>query len=404
MKYEAPYLLEWLEFHKIVGVQRFYLYENGDGNDIAGIVQPYLESGEVVLHDWPVAPGQLPAYAHCLQTYSQASEWIAFIDLDEFLFPTVGDDLKAILGEFATAPGVGVNWLMFGTSGHSVRPAGLQIENFTKRAETDFIANRHIKSIVRPDRVIPPVNPHFFNCKDDTESTVTEEFLPLPRASAMTDYVSVGKLRINHYFTRSREDMRQKMLRGRSDDGTSRTWDFLEAHDRNEVEDLTIHRFLPQLKQAVEAHPGTANRTFSVVSEVEINCNSSLLWTGYLDHPQVNRPVYGSMLFVSGWVIAKPDPVVAIRAVVEHRVVGEIAVSVSRPDVLESYRSVAETDVLGFQGTLDLSQISGQDMVQLEAIFADQSSAPYGYFRVSKGINSSACLTSNSGILSYGSS
>jgi hypothetical protein len=381
MKYEAPYLLEWLEFHKIVGVQKFYLYDNGGGIDSAGILHPYLKSGEVVLHDWPVALGQLPAYAHCLQTYSQASEWIAFIDLDEFLFPTVGDDLKAILGEFATAPGVGVNWLMFGTSGHSVRPAGLQIENFTKRAEINFPGNQHIKSIVRPDRVFPPTDPHFFNCKDDTESTVTEEFLPL--SSAMTDYVSVGKLRINHYFTRSREDMYQKMLRGRACDATSRTWDFLESGDRNEVEDLTIHRFLPQLKQAVEAHPGTTNRTFSVVSEVEINCNSSLLWTGYLDHPQVNRPVYGSMLFVSGWVIAKPDPVVAIRAVVEHSVVGEIAVSVSRPDVLESYRSVAETDVLGFQGTLDLSQISGQDVVQLEAIFADQSSAPYGYFKIS---------------------
>ncbi|NJO79378.1 MAG: glycosyltransferase family 92 protein [Cyanobacteria bacterium RM1_2_2] len=87
MKYEAPYLLEWLEFHKLVGVQKFYLYDNGDGIDTIGILYPYFESGEVILHDWPVAPGQLPAYKHCLQTYSQDSEWIAFIDLDEFLFP-----------------------------------------------------------------------------------------------------------------------------------------------------------------------------------------------------------------------------------------------------------------------------------------------------------------------------
>jgi hypothetical protein len=396
MKHEAPYLLEWLEFHKLVGVQKFYLYENGDGVDSAGILYPYLESGEVILYDWPIAQGQLSAYNHCLQTYSQASEWIAFIDLDEFLFPTEGNDLKEILSEFVAAPGVGVNWLMFGTSGHGVRPAGLQIENFTKRAETDFPGNQHIKSIVRPDRVFPPTNPHFFNCKNSTESTVTEEHLPL--SSAITDHVSVAKLRINHYFTRSREDMYQKMLRGRACDKSLRTWDFLKSGDRNEVEDVTIQRFLPQLKQAIEAHPGTINRAFTVVSEVEINCDSNFLWTGYLEYPQINHPVYGSMLFTSGWLISKHAPVVAIRALVQHHVIAEISVNVSRPDVLRTYRSIAETNLFGFQGTLNLKQVSDQDIVQLEAVFADQASASFGYFKISKfktsqSIESFACLT-----------
>ncbi|NJO79379.1 MAG: glycosyltransferase family 92 protein [Cyanobacteria bacterium RM1_2_2] len=391
MKYEAPYLLEWLEFHKLVGVQRFYLYENGDGHDIAEIVQPYLESGEVILHDWPVAPGQLPAYKHCLQTYSQDSEWIAFIDLDEFLFPTVESDLKDTLDEFASTPGVGVNWLMFGTSGHGVRPAGLQIENFTKRAETDFAENRHIKSIVRPDRVLPPADPHFFSCKDGV--TVTENHLPL--SSALTDSVSVGKLRINHYFTRSREDMHQKMLRGRADNGTSRNWEFMEYTDRNEVEDLTIQRFLPQLKQAIEAYPGVMDKSFTVVPEVEVICDSSLLWTGYLDYPQVNRPVYGSMLFVSGWVIAKRNPVIAIRAALQNRVVAEIPVNLSRPDVLKTYQFITNSPVLGFRGTLNLNQLPDQSIVHLEAVFADQSCAFYGYFKASKTTKSLAYLGSS---------
>jgi hypothetical protein len=398
MKYEAPYLLEWLEFHKIVGVQRFFLYDNGSGIDVVGILYPYLESGEVILHDWPVAPGQLPAYNHCLQTYSQESEWIAFLDLDEFLFPTVDSDLKNILDGFASAPGIGVNWLMFGTSGHGVRPAGLQIENFTKRAETNFPGNQHIKSIVRPDRVVSPADPHFFNCKDSSESTVTEEHLPL--SSAMTDDVSVTKLRINHYFTRSREDMYQKMHRGRACSGTLRSWEFLESGDRNEVEDLTIQRFLPQLKQAVAGHPGITNRSFTAVSEIEIKCDRNLLWTGYLEYPQINRPVYGSMLFVSGWIISKQVAVVAIRVLVQHRVIAEIPVNVSRPDVLETYRSIAETDLLGFQGTLNVNQVPDQNMVQLEAVFADQSSASYGHFKVSsfksfQSAQSFACLTTN---------
>jgi len=383
MKYEAPYLLEWLEFHKIVGVERFYLYENGDGNDIAEIVQTYLESGEVILHDWPVSPGQLPAYEHCLRTYCQDSEWIAFIDLDEFLFPTVGSDLKEVLSEFTLAPGIGVNWLMFGSSGHQLRPAGLQIENFTQRSETDFIANRHIKSIVRPDRVFPPADPHFFSCKDG-ELIVTEAGLPL--SSAMTDSVSVEKLRINHYFTRSREDMYQKMLRGRADNGTSRTWESMESADRNEVEDLTIQRFLPQLKEAVAIHSEAMNILCTAILEVEVKCDSSLLWTGYLDYPQINRPVYGSILFISGWVIGKQDQIIAIRAMVQDNVIAEMPLTILRPDVLEVYQFVTETALLGFRGTLDLNQIPGQCIVQLQAVSSDQSTASYGQFRIAKNV------------------
>jgi len=31
-KDEAPYLPEWIEFHRLVGVERFFLYDNGSGD------------------------------------------------------------------------------------------------------------------------------------------------------------------------------------------------------------------------------------------------------------------------------------------------------------------------------------------------------------------------------------
>ena len=389
MKDEAPFLLEWLEFHKIVGVQRFYLYENGSGEDIAGIAQPYLDSGEVILHDWPVSPGQLPAYEHCLRTYCQDSEWIAFIDLDEFLFPTVGSDLKDVLSEFTLAPGIGVNWLMFGTSGHDVRPKGLQIENFTKRSETNFLGNLHVKSIIRPDQVLRPLDPHIFIYKNDGLA-VTEIHEPFSRG--MTDSVSVAKLRINHYFTRSREDMRHKMLRGRADGGLLRTWELLESADRNEVEDVTIQRFLPQLKQAINAHPITMHSSVTIVSEVEVVCDSDLLWLGYLDYPKISRLVYGSILFISGWVIGKQASVTAIRVIAQNNLIAEIPINILRPDVLESYPFATDSALLGFHGTLNLNHILSQDIVHLQAVFADQSFAPYGYFRISQSAEISNCL------------
>ena len=53
---EAPYLREWIEFHRLVGVERFFLYNNGSEDDHLEVLAPYVEDGIVVLHDWPVFP------------------------------------------------------------------------------------------------------------------------------------------------------------------------------------------------------------------------------------------------------------------------------------------------------------------------------------------------------------
>jgi len=86
MKNEGRYLREWIEFHKIVGVERFYLYDNGSTDDTCDVLAPYVRSGDVILTDWALHPGQVQAYDHCLKQNASKARWIAFIDLDEFLF------------------------------------------------------------------------------------------------------------------------------------------------------------------------------------------------------------------------------------------------------------------------------------------------------------------------------
>ena len=251
MKDEAPYLVEWLEFHKIVGVERFYLYNNNSSDNTLDIVQPYIESGEVVLHDWPFSPQQqASAYEHCLKEYKQESEWIAFLDLDEFLFPTEKEKLTEVLEEFDSVPAVGVNTLTFGSSAHETRPEGLQVENFTKRSTDNFEVNRYVKSIVRPEEILRPSCPHFFIPINNEACSVTENKEPLE--GSISERLSVQKLRINHYYTRSKQEMKEKVVRGDAFFPWQKALSVLEDRDRNEVEDLTIQRFVPQLRQAVD--------------------------------------------------------------------------------------------------------------------------------------------------------
>ena len=50
----ASYLAEWIEFHRLVGVERFFLYDNGSADDHRDVLAPYVDEGIAVVHDWPM--------------------------------------------------------------------------------------------------------------------------------------------------------------------------------------------------------------------------------------------------------------------------------------------------------------------------------------------------------------
>ena len=45
------YLAEWIEFHRLIGVERFFLYDNGSADDHEQVLAPYVDEGIVVVHD-----------------------------------------------------------------------------------------------------------------------------------------------------------------------------------------------------------------------------------------------------------------------------------------------------------------------------------------------------------------
>jgi hypothetical protein len=101
-KDEAPYLPEWIEFHRLVGVERFFLYDNGSGDGGREVVEPWVRAGVVSVFDCstPLAEGgQGRAYADALNRARGRTRWLAFIDLDEFLFSPGGLALPDVLPE-----------------------------------------------------------------------------------------------------------------------------------------------------------------------------------------------------------------------------------------------------------------------------------------------------------------
>ena len=263
---EADYLEEWIEFHRLVGVERFFLYDNGSTDGFGDVLAPYVREGTVVLHDW--AHGQqYGAYDDCLARHGSESRWIGFIDLDEFLFSPTGAPLPEMLAGYEDHPGVGVHWCVFGGSGHLRKPDGLVIENYLHRT-TNPSKNRWIKSVVDPARTIGCLTSHAFRYHDrgGRAFAVDEQHRPLtdsnPRGmpgsnAGWSSDISFELLRVNHYEVKSREEWERKTSRPdamHGGDRTKMTWEYVQTWLSGE-RDEAITAYAPALREALRAGP-----------------------------------------------------------------------------------------------------------------------------------------------------
>lgn len=222
---EAPYLREWLEFHKLVGVQHFYLYNNDSSDAPGDVLGEYLIDGTVDLMAWPGPVAQRSAYESALSQHRGETDWLAFIDLDEYLFSPTGAPLPVVLESYADHPGVVANWCVFGPGPHEVQPPGPVIGEYCERTPDDDPINLHVKSIVRPGEAIAYSDPHSFLYAQGV--ACDERHWPV--VGPLTRTHSADVLRVNHYFTKSVEEAREKFQRGRADTGTTRDWSEFEA-------------------------------------------------------------------------------------------------------------------------------------------------------------------------------
>ena len=252
VKNEAPYLLEWIAFHRVLGIERFFIADNGS-TDGGSELLAALDAAGFVHHlpfpDRPDIRPQMPAYATILERHGGEADWIAFIDADEFLLPAAGPgSIGPILAPLDADPGVGavvVNWALYGSSGHLRASPGLVIERFARRSAQSHLPNHHFKSMVRT-RAVTGVgrNPHAFDLAPDFQTVHCDgrEVAAHPTGrSGLSRDVIWSPLRINHYIIKSREEfMTRKLPRGRATTARFRNRDFFDAHDLtdNAVADL----------------------------------------------------------------------------------------------------------------------------------------------------------------------
>jgi hypothetical protein len=242
---EAPFLDEWIAFHAGVGVTHFYLYNNFSTDDFWTVLEPWIARGLVTLTEWPVKVGQVAAYRHCLRRARDECRWLAFIDIDEFLFAPQVIDVRSILRRYSDLPAVDVWQLFFGSGGHAARPTMPVTEAYLKRAPLSQIS---VKSIANPRMIYKPgIHRSKYWLGDSLDTS---------RHHVEKDRKPVfDVLRINHYWSRSIEDLETKIRR--TDASTPQTrdpvWHFNFEKSLNAETDDTILPIARTIRAARES-------------------------------------------------------------------------------------------------------------------------------------------------------
>ena len=214
IKNEGPYLKEWLDYHLLTGVKRFYLYDNDSDDDTCKILQPYIDKGQVVYHYFPGYGMQKIAYNTCLADHGDETQWLAFIDVDEFIVPLKKKTVPEFLADYKEYSGVIINWMNYDCNNHIKKPKGGVLENYTRvHYENQRPKNHHVKSIVRPHDVMQML-PHIARYKDGKFAVTENKQQMLLQNESLTAFVSVDKIRINHYYCKSKEEADKKVARG----------------------------------------------------------------------------------------------------------------------------------------------------------------------------------------------
>jgi glycosyl transferase family 92 len=250
MKNEGAYILEWVAFHRVIGFTEIFIYDN-DSTDSTSDLLARLDALNIVKSiAWPSVVGIAPqraAYADVLPRLK--SEWVCFIDADEFVNLKQDNSIQAFLRRFpANVSAIAMNWRVFGSSGLTTFGADLVTHRFTRGSQRRAQVNRHCKTIVRA-RDIEEM--HIHRCflrrgcyVDETGQMVEVERMGLT-PSPRTDVVQ-----INHYVVKSEQEFALKRLRGNANRANNHTdkyqrldRTFFVAHDLNDESDLSIQRF-----------------------------------------------------------------------------------------------------------------------------------------------------------------
>ena len=268
MKNEGPFILEWIAYHRAIGVENFIVYTNDcdDGTDtFLDLLQAkgYLQHRENPFKGTDLKPQHAALAASENEAIVQNSAWAVSMDVDEFICVHTGDGtLGALFDAVPDANMISITWRLFGNAEIHEFEDHLLTENYTRCAR-EFANKPHqawgFKTLFRQDGIFKKLGVHrpkgLRPQLKDSLRWVNGSGRPMPQDSfrnawrSTSDTYGYDLVSLNHYAVRSAESFLVKRDRGRvnhvdRDQGLA----YWFRMNNNEEEDTSILRMVPRLK------------------------------------------------------------------------------------------------------------------------------------------------------------
>jgi hypothetical protein len=214
------------------------------------VLKPYADHGVVTTVYFPLRGLQRDANNHVIRFFGHTTEWIAYVDIDEFLVPERDESISEVMARYRDAEQVLVSRKEFCYAGHRTPPAGLVTENYREYSEqvprmgtSEILA----KQIVRPTGVAR-VGVH--NALTVHGRTVNTAGDPTDEEATVIEDPTYANLQMNHYFTKSWEEFQAKRTRATTSTHAFQLPDV--PFDIPAQEDHVIDRWQPRTRALME--------------------------------------------------------------------------------------------------------------------------------------------------------
>lgn len=226
-KNEDDYIQEWIDYHKKLGFDDIFIFQNNWRWHGA------CENVHKIEFDGPNM--QQPAYNFFSYKMKDHFEWAAFFDVDEFLVLKKHNNISEFLNEYANFPAIGINEVLFGNNFLTQKTEEKSVlKRFTRRQNA---INMHIKTFIRLDQDF-----HMFTHHPSIVWYCTKGF---PHTGPFNHEGSIDVAQLNHYFCKTQEEFVDKIEKGLADNVLEkRTFDDFHRHNFNDIEDYDAMNFL----------------------------------------------------------------------------------------------------------------------------------------------------------------
>ncbi len=262
VKNEEHDLLEWVAYHRVIGVDSFLIYDNDSNDGTIDLLKNFEKLGFVRVIRWPRKEGITPQITFMKDSFWRILnfDWVLYLDADEFLVLHKHETVQEFFAAVRNSSAVIFNWRLFGSSGHIKQDSRPLIEKFTLCSPRDYYAQFHFKTAIRPWKSrCRARDPHTIFTRgrtvypDGTQATEADLNIG-ERLEKRQGHISFSTAQLNHYHVKSKEEFVRKVLRGRADQSNRRVFDdagieaLFAKRDLNTERDTSIQRHLVATK------------------------------------------------------------------------------------------------------------------------------------------------------------